>query len=331
MKLMIRFANQIVGAFIILALGILVFVVVMLGSNQRWFSRDYQFVTYVNSASGLSPNMAVQHRGFTIGHVKSIRLEEDDRVEVVFSIFDTYIHRVVTGSLVELIAGIGGIIGGQFVFYPGLGDDPIPEGELIPEVNSPEGQRMLVLGLATRPESDDDISSILSHVNTMLGILNEAFEGSDRTSLGRSLHDVEVILAGLGQVMDTLPEEIDTLLQGIMPQVENLLKELDPILASLAALSERVSEPDSSVMALLDAEGEMYAGLNASLHSVSGILQNLEKTTVFLPSQMPQVISVLDEVEKLLVSLTNNPLLRGGVPQRVETRAGGAHARDMEF
>ena len=122
MKLMIRFADQIVGAFIILALGALIFVIFMLGSSQRWFSRDYNFKTYFTSASGLSQNMPIQYKGFTIGHVKSINLADDDRVEVEFTIFDTYIERVKNGSLVEVsVSPLAALGGNQFLFYPGLG------------------------------------------------------------------------------------------------------------------------------------------------------------------------------------------------------------------
>ena len=137
MKLTVRFADRIVGGFIILALAALIFVVFMLGSSQRWFSRDYQYKCYLTSAAGLSQNMPVQYKGFTIGHVKTIRLDDDDRVEVHFTIFDTYIDRAKQGSLVEvLVSPIG--MGNQFMFYPGLGTELVPEGEMIPSVNSAE-------------------------------------------------------------------------------------------------------------------------------------------------------------------------------------------------
>jgi phospholipid/cholesterol/gamma-HCH transport system substrate-binding protein len=330
MKLMIRFADKIVGGFIILALGILIFVIFMLGSTQRWFSRDYQFRSYFTSASGLSPNMAVQFKGFTIGNVKSIRLAEDDRVEVIFTIFDTYIDRVRFGSLVEVqVSPIG--MGGQFLFHPGLGEELIDEGETIPVFNSSEAARLLAMGVASRPEEDDSISSILNSVNTLLGLINEAFEGTDQSSLGRIIGDIEATLAGVRNIIEELPGDLVGIIEGLVAQIE-------PTLANIQTLSDTIVEPGSTVMALLDSERELYTGLAASIDAVSGILQNLEKTTDFIPAQLPQIIaliadlhSVLITAEEVLISLTNNPLLRRGVPQRPETRAGGAHPRDLEF
>ena len=339
MKLTIRFADQIVGAFIILALGILVFVVFMLGSSQRWFSRDFQFKAYFTSATGLSQNMGVQYKGFTIGHVKSIELTKDDRVEVVFTIFDTYIDRVREGSLVEvLVSPIGGIGGNQFMFYPGLGSKPIDEGETIPTVNSSEGKRLLATGLAERPERDDSINNIMNRTGTLLATLNdllldvqEAFEGTSRTSVGRTLRNVEMSAAGLQVMAEKLPSDLEQ-------SIDRVMNQLEPILASLRVFSEKVADPDGAVMAVLDSEGDVYTSLISSLEAISGTLRNLERTSDFIPEQLPQVAALLADLnialqtmQDVLVAMTNNPLLKGGVPERTQTRAGAANDRDVEF
>jgi phospholipid/cholesterol/gamma-HCH transport system substrate-binding protein len=35
--------------------------------------------------------------------------------------------------------------------------------------------------------------------------------------------------------------------------------------------------------------------------------------------------------EDVMVALTNNPLLKNGIPERVETRTGGTSPRDISF
>ncbi|MCL2879817.1 MAG: MlaD family protein [Treponema sp.] len=332
MKFSIRYADQIIGALIILALGILVFVIFMLGSSQRWFSRDYQYKTYFTSAAGLSPNMPVQYKGFTIGHVKSIRLSEDDRVEVVFTIFDTYNDRVVTGPLVELIISpIGALGGSQFMFYPGIGTELVAEGGVIPEVNSYEGRQLEAQRLTARPVTDDSIGRIITQVSTVLDSLNtvlteaqDAFAGSTSSSLGRTM-------GGLETAVTTLPASIEKTLNDIM---ENL----NPILANLNEVSASLSNSDGTVMSILDSQGPVYRDLTNSLHSVSGTLNNLEKISAFIPSQLPQLAGILSDLnsalksaQDVLISLTNNPLLKGGIPEYKESKTGGIHSRDMEF
>jgi phospholipid/cholesterol/gamma-HCH transport system substrate-binding protein len=139
MKFKIRFADQIVGFLIIAALISLIFVVFMLGTQQRWFAKDFFYKTYFDSAAGLGDNMVVQYKGFPIGNVRSVTLTNDDRVEVSFSIYDQYQNRVREGSLVELIVSPIGL-GNQFIDSPGLGVDVQEEGALIPPVTSPQGR-----------------------------------------------------------------------------------------------------------------------------------------------------------------------------------------------
>jgi phospholipid/cholesterol/gamma-HCH transport system substrate-binding protein len=113
---------------------------------------------------------------------------------------------------------------------------------------------------------------------------------------------------------------------------------LSGILDDVKDLSKQLTASDGTVMAILDSEGEVYTSLVSSLDSVSGTLRNVERTTAFLPSQMPQIAAVLNQVlgalraaEDVLIALTNNPLLKAGVPVHSETKIGGTHPRDIEF
>ncbi|GHT63442.1 hypothetical protein FACS1894110_01250 [Spirochaetia bacterium] len=337
MKFTIRLEEKIVGALIIFALGALVFVIFMLGSSQRWFSRDYKFVTYFDSATGLGKNMALQYKGFTIGRLKSFDLTQDDRVEVKFIIFDTYISRVTEGAMVDLeVSPVG--LGNHFLFYPGLGLEPLAEGALIPSVNSYEGQALLTEGLGFIPKHDDSIGLIISRVNTVLENVNNvvvelegAFAGTESTSLGRTL-------GGVQQMTRDIPADFTRTADTITLTLDTILEDLRPILANLRVLSEDLANPDGAVAAILDANGPVYTDLVSALGAVSGTLQNLEKTTDFIPAQLPQVAAaivelrtVLESADKVLVSLTNNPLLKNGIPARVETQPTGASLRDINF
>ena len=88
MKFRIRFADQIVGIFSIVAVAAIIFVIFMIGSKQRWFTKDPSFNTYFSSVSWLAEHMPILYKGFTIGNVKSFRLSDNDQVEVIFSIHE---------------------------------------------------------------------------------------------------------------------------------------------------------------------------------------------------------------------------------------------------
>jgi len=316
MKFSIRFADQIVGTLVLLALAILIFVIFMLGKNQRWFVNDGMYKAYFASASGISPNMAVQHKGFTIGHVKKLSLSADDRVEIVFSIYQEYTYRVKEGSLVERMESPIGL-GSSFNFYPGKGDEILPDGSVIPTVNSPEGKEYIANGLANIPKSSDNIGNIVNQINSILETINKTITGPNgEPALGQIVSNVEGVTANLQTI------------------IENLSEQMKPVIENLGAVTEKVSDPKGAVMGILDRKGPLYE----SLDSLSGIIENLNKTSAFVPTQLPQIATavnelniVLKQVQDVLTSIANNPLLKGGIPENKETGPAGAGLRNQKF
>lgn len=314
MKFRIRYADRIVGFLVIVALVSLVLVIFLLGSRQRWFARDFQYKTYADSASGLSENMPVLFKGIQIGSVKNFRLSEDDRIEVHFSVYEEYNDRAREGSLIQILASPIGL-GNQFVFHPGLGRELLEENALVPAENSPEGRELVARGLGFIPSQNDTIALLVSKVNAILDEVNFALAGSQNSVLGRTLTDVE-------QTIHALPGEMEQLRQ---------------ITGDISVITGRLSGPDG-VLSLLEGDGALVSGLESSITSLSGILSNIEKTTAYLPREMPQIAGLLAEArtalmqaEDVLIALRNNPLLKNGVPERAETDSSGVNPRNISF
>jgi phospholipid/cholesterol/gamma-HCH transport system substrate-binding protein len=369
MKFRIRFADQIVGVLIIVALLSLIFVIFMLGKSQRWFAKDYIYLASFDTATGLGANMPVQYKGFTIGNIKSFSLvkgdrPQDDKVVAEFTIYDSYIEWVKEGSLVELnVSPIG--LGNQFQFHPGLGEENIPEGEEIYTVTSPQGKDYIERKMVLIPNQSDSISVIISRVNTtleevnkLLATINAATAGSAEghadtsTELGRILGDVGSLLATvdgavkgsssggpdtsteLGRILGDVGETLEGV-KALPGSIDSLLADLDPILGNINTLVGRLSEEGLVSVAL---DEDALGSFDASLQSLSGILKNLEDTSAFLPAEVPQIVRLisglegtLKSVDELLISLKNNPLLRKGIPDQVNTESTGLNPRDISF
>ena len=455
MKFSIRHADKIVGLFVILALAILIFVILMLGRNQRWFAQDPNYKTYFISANGISPNMAILYKGFTIGHVKSIDLADNDLVEINFTIFEEYAHRVTDGSLVEVSSSPIPGLGGGFNFHPGKGTELIPNGGFIPEINSIEARQLRMRGLTDVSASSDNIGNILNQVNALLETVNTALAGPQNfgetpleqiiSNIERTTNNIDVLtgalpgqvnqivsslpelildivgsllnqinpilndlnaitgqvasvletvdtaLAGsqngtaLGQIISniekttnnidtltgalpeqvntlttTLPEQVfgvidsltaqifetvDSLTTQIFEIVDSLTQQINPIFedignitGQITSVAEQVASPSGAVMSLLDGDGPLYTGIASSISSISGIIDSLNETVKFIPSQLPQVTVIINElstvlrsVQDVLTAVANNPLLKGGIPDRSETGPGGASPRNLDF
>jgi len=89
---------------------------------------------------------------------------------------------------------------------------------------------------------------------------------------------------------------------------------------------------------VLDTDKDFYTNLVKILVSVTSMLDSLDRTISFIPSQLPQVAGLLMDLrvtmktaEDVLVSLTNNPLLKGGIPKRTESQNSDISPRGIRF
>lgn len=326
MKFKIRYADQIVGFLTIIAILALVLTIIMLGSRQRWFARDYQFVSSFNSASGLSIGMPVMYKGFTVGKIKRITLAEDDSVDVDFFIFDTYYDRVREGSVVELMINPIGL-GNQFLFHPGLGEEQLEEGRFIPRADSPEGLAYISMGKVVIPRKDDTVANIIAQVNPFLTNLNETL-----LSINSALDG-----SGSGPLADTLGNVAD--ITGELNQsMEKILADISAITKNLENLSRELSDPTGLVPTLIDPDGTLFQSIENSLHSVEGTLSNFEDSSEILKFQFPQIARLVEDLrtavvqsQDVLEGLKNNPLIRGGIPERGKTDPSAANSQTIEF
>ena len=328
-----RFADQIVGIFIIFSLVALAFVIVLLGKSQRWFAKDVSFSTVFPSAGGLSKNMAVQYKGFAIGSVKDFHLTPDNNVEVIFSINEEYSNRVKRGSIVELqVSPIG--LGNQFLFYAGKG--PIlGEGAFIPPYGSAQARELIRQGLTEVVQRDDSISVLLSRISSIMGQLDEALgEGTEDTEIGKMIGSLNKTLAGV----ESLPNSLDNTINTLDNTIIGIRHQLNPILANIDSLTGELNDPDGLIYTVLDTDKDFYTNLVKILVSVTSLIDGLDKTVAFIPSQLPQVAGLLMDLrvtmksaEDVLIALTNNPLLKGGVPDRTDSQNTDISPRGIRF
>ena len=168
MKFRVRFAHQIVGIFVLLAILGVAAILILLGINQRWFAKDYYYWSVFKSAGGLSVGMPIRLKGFEIGKISTISLTKDNLVEIEFFIMDTYYDKVLPNSVLELTSNPLGLGGGMF-FHPGKGPpEPLPEFSYIPSMDLEEGKQLVKNGLVDRPVGEDPIGEVIASLGPIL-------------------------------------------------------------------------------------------------------------------------------------------------------------------
>lgn len=339
MKFKIRYADQIVGILAITAIVALVLVILLLGSKQRWFAKDYDFTTTFESATGMTVGMPIQYKGFTIGKIKSIGLNRDNEVDVKFVIFDTYYDRAKDGSVVELIINPIGL-GNSFQFHPGNGASLIAEHSYIPRSDSADGKARIDAGLVTIPKRDDTISNVIAQINPLLTNINEtlaqlngAFKGTGKGPLADTMTGTATTITNIAGITTKLNGSKDEMIDNVNAAIANVEK----ITANFESLSEQIKQP-GGVPKLIDPDGTMVASIAGSLKAVEGTLNNVEDSSSILKSQVPQIARLIEDLRIALVkgqdvleALRNNPILKNGVPERVQSDSSGTNSRNIEF
>ena len=322
MKFKIKYAEQIVGLFVLVAIVSLAGILIFMGINQRWFARDYSFYSTFNSGEGLNRGMAVKLKGFTIGAVDSIQLLEDNTVQIEFHIFDTYYDRVRENSVLELSSSPIGIGGGGLLFHPGRSKAaPLEEFSFIPSTDFPEGRDLIAGGMVTTLGSDDAVSSVINRIGPILDTTHETL-----ISLNGTISTIDNTLKGTqeGPLLDVLEQtylvltSLNTTL-GAASSIASNVEELTAELTEAQGLVKKLLDPQGSVLKILD-DNTFYDNLNSILAELRKSAEELSSFTAYVNSQQPNITAVLKEGETTLVEsqdvlegLKNNPLLRGGI------------------
>mgnify|MGYP006295365025 CR=1 FL=1 len=351
MKFRIRFADQVVGIFVLVALAALAAILILMGANQRWFAQNYQYRSKFASGTGLSVGMAISLKGFQVGKVTDITLNEENDVDVTFEIYDTYFEKVRPNSVLELTSNPLGL-GGGLNFHPGANRmDPLPENSFIPSLDFPSGRELVARGLVAIPEGHDAVNSILNKVEEVLDNLNETLvpiQSLIRTVDGALSGTSEGPLADMIVDIDSLIAELSTLIRdtrgsiaGVLANVEGITGNLEQTTAGLTdptGIVTKVLDPKGSLAKILDDDYVLFDQIEQILRGLNETVAELKEFTGFINKSQPQISGILekgrealDEGKDVLEGLRNNPLLRGGITDVKDQTTTFQSYRDEEF
>lgn len=351
MKFHIRFAEQIVGFFVLLAMVIILIIVIFMGINQRWFARDYHFTSKFLSGNGLSVGMPLKLKGFKIGTVDKIELNDDNTVEVNFHIFDTYYSKVTKNSVLELSVSPIGIGGSGLLFYPGKSRELIPDMSFIPSLDFKKGKDLVDRGLVNKPNADDTILNIINDIgpllnsanealislNDLIVTTNEAFKGDSSGPAGDIVDRISLLTQQLNNILYDASGKINTILGNTSDITANLQTTTEG-LTDTKGLVTHLLDPKGSIAKLLNDNFELYNQINGILAGVQMTTDELNTFTNYINKSRPQISELLEgsreALEKgkdVLEALSNNPLLRGGITRETEQPTTFRSSREEDF
>jgi phospholipid/cholesterol/gamma-HCH transport system substrate-binding protein len=312
MKFRIRFADQVVGAFLLLAVLAVAAILVLVGINQRWFAKDYTFRSRFESAGGLSVGMPVMLKGFEIGKISRITLNDDNQVDVLFSVQDTYIGKVLPDSVLQLTSSPIGL-GVTLNFLPGIAPGP-PQAEMsfIPSFDLPEGQELVAAGKVALPKGDDVIGSVIAKVNPILDEVR-----STLVQIRRVVSTADLALQGksgpVGEMVVDLaatPVKVNALIDDVNRRVAGIADQVDVVLGRADQVIGQVDTVASDLGTITKTTQDTIVALSRDLGEITG---NLKTTTDGLTDTRGLVTRLLDPKGSVATLLDDKNKLYGEI------------------
>ncbi len=342
MQMYFRIKNfdRFVGIFVILAMALVVVTLVFISRGQKWFEKRYRYSVVFNKVHGLKPGTGVTISGMEVGHVKSLRLNPQSKVELNLEILETYKDNIRKDSQATIVSSLLGAktveitMGSseQPPLLPGealLSQDPKEITDILKEIdvktplkkadetlenlksvtaklNNPRGELFTLLRnveVITRQLKDGqgNLGAILQD-RKIYGDITAAIE-----SLRRSTLHIEEATRNASQISGDLPR--------VIAQIDRILEELPPIVNEVkgaAADLPRLTQDLRKVSAEAPVLMERVKDIAQDVKTVTG---NVRKASPEIPDMLALTQETMEEGGRLIQGLQNHWLLRGSMPK----------------
>jgi phospholipid/cholesterol/gamma-HCH transport system substrate-binding protein len=348
LKFKFRFADQIVGLFVLTSVVFICIALILIGINKRWLRDDLVYNSRFISAKGMRVGMAVTLKGFKIGELKTFNLNDDNLVDASFIIYEEYLKKIVENSVIEIqVSPIG--LGSSMLFYPSLEEKKsLPEGSMIFSTHFAEGRKLVKDGKVDKGSSGDPIDAVLKDADEMIISLNSVLIDFDEILLGYNPGPIGEILVGIERMMPEIDSVIENVNSSTLPKLDNSLEDLNEVTHSIAILSRelesvegiitRILDPESSIATLLKDDNVLFNQIFNILDEIHKSMTQVRELTEYFNGMSPEITalventgSAIEEAEKVLQGIKNNPLLRGGIEEEKTQDSVTSGIRDGEF
>jgi phospholipid/cholesterol/gamma-HCH transport system substrate-binding protein len=245
-----------IGAFILVALGVFLAIVYLLGARARYFESKYDLVAEFTEVGGLIEGATVRLAGVQIGRVASVVLppQPGGKVRVTMTVARRFQDRIRRNS--EARISTQGLLGDKIVEITigSPGAAPLGPGEALVSEDPQEMSRMFAEGAGT-----------LKSINELVSTLRAA---ADRLDKGGAFDDIGAAAKSARRITDEV-ERGKGWLHVLVYEEPEALRRLNGLLASTQQLIARAEGGESAVGVLLSKDsGKSARALLAALDAL---------------------------------------------------------------
>jgi phospholipid/cholesterol/gamma-HCH transport system substrate-binding protein len=260
----------VVGIFVIFAVVLIIAVIIMIGSQRRWFEKRYEYTTKFLRAEGVSPGMQVRIRGIQVGEVKKIFLNEDNWIEVTFVVYQEYSERVRKDSVARLQAPL---IGSKAL-------EIIPGGKNLP---------VLASGSFVWSEDTEQGQSIIA----------EKLKEEKPEQLQRILNNVEKLTFNLSNEEGSLEPALESIAQ-FFEKLNSDQENLQMMLANLERITESIDLKSGSIGKFMADDEELYNNVLELTEHLNEMAANFEELSVVVANSSPEIQAAIERSNRIM-------------------------------
>jgi len=307
----LRYADELVGLLVILALAVFLGIAIQAGLVSQWFQATHtlRIVLPDKGSAGLAPGADVEVLGTKAGQVRRVVIKPGQQMYAEADI-DDQVRPYIRHDSVAVIRKRFGVAGAAYL-----------------DISRGKGAELdwglAVIQGTTERDPTESIGTLIDQVrDKVFPILDD---------LGHTSHGIAELIDGIkkGQgnigrllVDDTLVKEAEE----AVGSVHSSLAKLDPIMASLqdasldiAQLAKNVKAHEAAVPALLQRLDRLLASLQEVTQDLTKatqrlpqIARNVEGVTSNLPSLLTQTQQTVHDLDVLIRQLRTSWLFGGG-------------------
>jgi phospholipid/cholesterol/gamma-HCH transport system substrate-binding protein len=317
-----RYVNEIAGALVLLAVGLLVAAMLQAGVLREWANPPARLVVLLppDGVSGLSAGSEVELLGTRVGEVRRIVVDPEQRMHAEVAL-EPHMRAFVRSDSQAVIRRRFGVAGAAFLDISRGTKDPLDWGyaviAAVAERAPTEGIGQMIDELRTR------ILPILADMQRAIGSVAAIAEriNDPAGDVQSMVSDVRKLTARvergegtIGRLLgdDTMARELEATLR----ETSDRLREARAIVAELAATTREATLVTRSVRqgaerSLQDVTA-IVADIARATPRLPDIARNVEAGTATLPEVLAQTSQTALELERLLAQLRGHWLLGGG-------------------
>jgi phospholipid/cholesterol/gamma-HCH transport system substrate-binding protein len=299
-----------VGLTVFAGIIILFVLLIIVGTDEYYFSRTYNLVVCIDDAAGLVKGAPVLLGGVKVGSVEKIEFlpdEKKDNIHVLLKILRSYQKKITTGSIAEIRSL--GILGDKYI-YISVGK---PTETVMPDEATLPYKRGIALDELTK-----DISPIASELRSVLVNLHRI---TDSVAVGNGTLSQLVNKPALASDLNRVTHHADALLTeieskegttGRLIHDKELYTELTGTIKSVRNLAEGLEQGKGS-MGKLVTNDSLYNNINTAVTDLQKTIKANQSDTTLVGSLFTDrklannVRSLISELDSLITDVKANP------------------------